>query len=79
MIQRIFSSSYILNHAQESFYGNFLHLKVFKVNLKLCCFNSFLWPGTNQNWSRDSIDVWIAMLWKDMELEFEENLSQNIV
>ena len=79
MIQRIFSSSYTLNHAQESFYGNFLHLKVFEVNLKLCCFNSFLGPGTNQNWSRDSIDVWIAMLWKDMELEFEENLSQNIV
>ena len=79
MIQRIFSSSYILNHAQESFYGNFLHLKMFEVNLKLCCFNSFLGPGTNQNWSRDSINVWIAMLWKDIELEFEENLSQNIV
>ena len=25
----------------------------------------------------DSIDIWIAMLWKDLELEFEKNMSKN--
>ena len=36
----------------EFFYGNFLCLKVFKVNLKLCHYNLFPTTGANQKWSK---------------------------
>ena len=46
---------------RKFFYGQFLCLKVFKLNLKLChaMYNSFLLLGTNQKWSKQGIHRYI--------------------
>ena len=54
------------------FYRNSLCLKVFEVNLKLCHYNLFPGPGTNQKWFKygfhrhmdwDGLERHIAAIW----------------
>ena len=54
-----FTSSCTWNYAQKFFYGKFLCLKVFEVNLKLCCYNSCPGPETNQMWSKHGFHKYI--------------------
>ena len=59
LVLMIFTSSCTWNYAQKFFYGKFLCLKVFEVNLKLCCYNSFPGPETNQMWSKHGFHKYI--------------------
>ena len=48
----IFTSSRTWNHPKKIFYVNLPCLKVFKLNLRLCCYNSVPGQGDNQKWSK---------------------------
>ena len=71
----IFSNFCTCNCAQKIFDENFLWLKTFESNLKLCCSNFFLWPMAN-DLNMDSIDIWFFMLWKDMKVPLKVKLEQ---
>ena len=51
------------------FYGNFC-LKLFKLKLKVTCYNLLFWPMANRKWSKHRFHWYmvIVMLWKDLEV-----------
>ena len=56
----IFTSYCTCNYVQKFFYRNFLCLKVFELNLKLCCYNLFQGPGANHKWSKQGFHGYIV-------------------
>ena len=84
----IFTTSYTWNYAQKMFYENFLCLKVFEVNLKLCHYNWFLRPGANLMWSKHwfdwymdcrAIERYASFIWKKLQQKLcrKKNLMGN--
>ena len=81
--KKIFVSSCTWNCAQKPFYGNFLCLKVFELNLTICRYNSLPWSGSNQKWSKHGfhryIDFYVSerhggAIWE----ELEQNLCRKV-
>ena len=50
-----------------------------ELNLKLCCYNLFVWQGTNQKWSNSEFHQYIVChVLKTWKCHWRKNLSRNL-